>query len=294
VKKSAWGLFVLVGTLWGIPYLFTKVAVDSETPVVLIVFLRVLLASLILIPIAHFRGVLIPAFRHWKIILLYAVGEMVLPWFFIATGQKVIPSSTTALLIATVPIFASVFAYFYGDSTVWHGKRLVGMGAGFVGIFFLVGFDGVGEGSVATQTIAVILLLASSILYAGSVSMVNHKLPEVSGLAINAIALLFATLIYLPTIFFIIPTPIPPADALISIAVLGAICTALAFIIYFQVMAHFGPARASLSVYINTVVAVLLGVILLDEKLTPMMMLGIPLVLIGSYLASRKPIATPA
>jgi drug/metabolite transporter (DMT)-like permease len=187
---------------------------------------------------------------------------MVLPWFFIATGQKTIPSSTTALLIATVPIFASIFAYFYGDSTVWHGKRLLGMGAGFVGIFFLVGFDGVGEGSVPRQILAVTLLLAA--------------------------------IIYLPTLAFVLPTKVPPASALASIFVLGAVCTALAFIIYFKVMSHFGPARASLTVYINTVVAVLLGVLILDEELTSTMLIGIPLVLVGSYLASRKPIATPA
>lgn len=294
MKKSAWYLFVFIGTLWGIPYFFTKIAVDSEAPVVLIVFLRVLLATMILLPIAHYRGVLRPAFKHWKIILLYAVGEMVLPWFFIATGQKTIPSSTTALLIATVPIFASIFAYFYGDSTVWHGKRLLGMGAGFVGIFFLVGFDGVGEGSVPRQVLAVTLLLAAAVLYAGSVSMVNHKLPDVSGLAINAIALLFATIIYFPTLALVLPTKVPPASALASIFVLGAVCTALAFIIYFKVMSHFGPARASLTVYINTVVAVLLGVFILDEELTSTMLIGIPLVLVGSYLASRKPIATPA
>ena len=291
MKKSAWGLFALIGFLWGIPYFFTKIAVESNAPIPLIVFARVFIASLILLPIAHYRGVLIPALRHWKVIALYGVGEMVIPWFMIASGQRVLPSGTTALLIATVPLFASIFAYFYGDKTVWHGRRLVGLIAGFVGVFFLVGFDGVGEGSTSERIIAVAMMLIASLCYAGSVSMINKRIPEVSGLAINAIALTVASLVYLPSLFFVLPTPIPPVDAIASVFILGAICTALAFIIFFKVLTAMGPARASLTVYINTLIAVTLGALLLDEPVTTTMSIGIVLVLLGSYLASRK--ATP-
>ena len=291
MKKSAWGLFALIGFLWGIPYFFTKIAVESNAPIPLIVFARVFIASLILLPIAHYRGVLIPALRHWKVIALYGVGEMVIPWFMIASGQRVLPSGTTALLIATVPLFASIFAYFYGDKTVWHGRRLVGLIAGFVGVFFLVGFDGVGEGSTSERIIAVAMMLIASLCYAGSVSMINKRIPEVSGLAINAIALTVASLVYLPSLFFVLPTPIPPIDAIASVFILGAICTALAFIVFFKVLTAMGPARASLTVYINTLIAVTLGALLLNEPVTATMSIGIVLVLLGSYLASRR--ATP-
>lgn len=291
MKKGAWGLFALIGFLWGIPYFFTKIAVESNAPIPLIVFARVFIASLILLPIAHYRGVLIPALRHWKVIALYGVGEMVIPWFMIASGQRVLPSGTTALLIATVPLFASIFAYFYGDKTVWHGRRLVGLIAGFVGVFFLVGFDGVGEGSTSERIIAVAMMLIASLCYAGSVSMINKRIPEVSGLAINAIALTVASLVYLPSLFFVLPTPIPPIDAIASVFILGAICTALAFIVFFKVLTAMGPARASLTVYINTLIAVTLGALLLNEPVTATMSIGIVLVLLGSYLASRR--ATP-
>jgi drug/metabolite transporter (DMT)-like permease len=292
LKKSAWGLFILLGFLWGIPYFFTKIAVESEAPIPLIVFARVFIASLILLPIAHYRGVLIPALKHWKVIALFGVGEMVIPWFLIASGQKTLPSGTSALLIATVPLWASIFAYFYGDKTVWHGRRVVGLAAGFIGVFFLVGFDGVGEGaSMSEQVIAVIMLLIAALFYAGSVSMINNKIPEVSGLAINAVALTVATLVYLPSLFFVLPAPVPPIEAIGSVLVLGAICTALAFIVFFKVLGAIGPARASLTVYINTLVAVVLGVVILDEPVTATMSIGIVLVLLGSFLASRK--ATP-
>jgi drug/metabolite transporter (DMT)-like permease len=291
LKKSSWGLFVLIGVIWGIPYYFTKIAVDADIPVPILVFARVVIASAILVPIAYYRGVLIPALKHWRVITLYAIGEMVFPWFFIASGQKVVPSSTAALLIATVPLWASIFAYFYGDTTVWHSKRLVGLISGFLGIFFLVGFDGIGEGaSLGAQILALAMLIGAAILYAGSVSMINNKIPEVSGLAINAIALVIVTLVYLPVIFFFLPTPVPPVDAMASVFVLGAICTAFAFIIFFKVLNEIGPARASLTVYINTVVAVLMGLILLREEITVSTLIGIPLVLIGSYLASKKPL----
>lgn len=292
LRKSGWGLFALIGFLWGIPYFFTKIAVESDAPIPLIVFARVFIASLILLPIAHYRGVLIPAFKHWKIIAIYGVGEMVIPWFMIASGQKVLPSGTTALLIATVPLFASIFAYFYGDKTVWHGRRLVGLIAGFVGVFFLVGFDGVGVGSSTGEKVtAVAMLLLASFCYAGSVSMINNRIPEVSGLAINAIALSVASLVYLPSLFFVLPTPMPPLEAIGSVFILGAICTALAFIVFFKVLGVMGPARASLTVYINTLIAVILGALLLDEPVTATMSVGIVLVLVGSFLASRK--ATP-
>ena len=290
MTKKAWALFLLIGFLWGIPYFFTKIAVESEAPVPLIVFTRVLIASLILVPIAHYRGVLIPALKHWKVIALFGVGEMVIPWFLIATGQKTVPSGTAALLIATVPLWASIFAFFYGDKTVWHGKRVIGLGMGFIGVFFLVGFDGVGEGATfAEQLIAVAMLLIAALFYAGSVSMINNKIPEVSGLAINAIALSVATLVYLPTLLFVLPSPVPPIDAIASVFILGAVCTALAFIVFFKVLSIIGPARASLTVYINTAVAVLMGALILKEPVTGTMTLGIILVLLGSFLASRKP-----
>lgn len=292
MKKGAWGLFLLLGFLWGIPYFFTKIAVESEAPIPLIVFARVFIASLILVPIAHYRGVLIPALRHWKVISLFGIGEMVIPWFLIASGQQTLPSGTSALLIATVPLWASIFAYFYGDKSVWHGRRVFGLATGFIGVFFLVGFDGVGEGaSMGEQVIAVAMVLTAALFYAGSVSMINHKIPEVSGLAINAIALSVASIVYLPTLLFVLPTPIPPAEAIGSVVILGAICTALAFIVFFKVLSAIGPARASLTVYINTLVAVLMGSLILDEPVTATMSIGIVLVLVGSFLASRK--ATP-
>lgn len=290
MTKKAWGLFLLIGFLWGIPYFFTKIAVESEAPVPLIVFTRVLIASLILVPIAHYRGVLIPALKHWKVIALFGIGEMVIPWFLIATGQKTVPSGTAALLVATVPLWASIFAYFYGDKTVWHGKRVIGLTAGFLGVFFLVGFEGVGDGATfSEQIVAVVMLLIAALFYAGAVSMINHKIPHVSGLAINAIALSVATLVYLPSLFFVLPTPVPPIDAIASVFVLGAICTALAFIVFFKVLAAIGPARASLTVYINTLIAVVLGAVLFREPVTASMSIGIVLVLLGSYLASRRP-----
>lgn len=290
MTKKAWGLFLLIGFIWGIPYFFTKIAVESGAPVPLIVFTRVLIASLILLPIAHYRGVLIPALKHWKVIALFGIGEMAIPWFLIATGQKTLPSSTAALLVATVPLWAAIFAFFYGDKTVWHGRRVVGLIAGFFGVFFLVGFEGVGVGaSLSEQIVAVVMLLIAAFFYAGSVTMINQRIPHVSALAINAIALSVATLAYLPALFFVLPTAIPPADAIASVFILGAVCTALAFVIFFKVLAEIGPARASLTVYINTLIAVVLGTIILREPVTASMTIGVVLVLLGSFLASRRP-----
>ena len=287
MSRKGWALFALVGVLWGVPYLFMKVAVEElSTPV--IVFSRLLIGAVVLVPLALYEKTLRPALKYWKYIALYAIAEMVIPWSLITNAQKDLSSGVVALLVATVPIWATLFAHHTGDSTAAHRTRIFGIALGLVGIVFLVGFESLNDvGNIR----ALIQVLIASASYAFAVNMITRKAPETSGVAINGIAIALSTVIFAPFAFTHLPSQMPSSKAILATIGLGVICTALAFWVFFIVLKEIGAARASLVVYPNTAVAVVLGILLLDEQLTLAIAIGLPMVLLGSYFASRKPSA---
>ena len=124
-RKSAI-IFALVGILWGVPYLFIKVAVDPQdgfSPAI-VVFGRVLIGALVLIPIAIYDKTFFTAIKHWRYIAVYALLEMVGPWILIGTAEQKISSGLAGLLVSSVPIFSTLIASRYGDKSVWQPKRL--------------------------------------------------------------------------------------------------------------------------------------------------------------------------
>jgi drug/metabolite transporter (DMT)-like permease len=287
MSRKGWALFALVGVLWGVPYLFMKVAVEElSTPV--IVFSRLLIGAVVLVPLALYEKTLLPALKYWKYIALYAIAEMVIPWSLITNAQKDLSSGVVALLVATVPIWATLFAHHTGDSTAAHRTRIFGIALGLIGIVFLVGFESLNDvGNIR----ALIQVLIASASYAFAVNMITRKAPETSGVAINGIAIALSTVIFAPFAFTHLPSQMPSSKAILATIGLGVICTALAFWVFFIVLKEIGAARASLVVYPNTAVAVVLGILILDEQLTLAIAIGLPMVLLGSYFASRKPSA---
>lgn len=285
MSRKGWGLFALVGVLWGVPYMFMKIAVE-ELAVPVIVFSRLLIGALVLIPLAFHQKTITAALEYWPYIAFYAVLEMVIPWTLITTAQKDLSSGVVALLVATVPIWATLFAHHTGDSTAAHRTRIFGIALGFIGIAFLVGFESFNDvGNIR----ALIQVLIASVSYAYAVNMITRKAPGASGIAINGIAMSLSALLFAPFALTHLPKTMPSTEAVMATIGLGIICTALAFWVFFLVLDEIGPARASLVVYPNTAVAVVLGIFLLDEALTLAIAIGLPMVLLGSYFASRKP-----
>ena len=290
MSKRSLTLFLAVGLLWGIPYLFMKVAVVEFQPSV-IVFSRVLIGSAILVPIAIRRGALAGALKNFRYVMPYAIGEMIGPWILITTAEKKLSSGLAGLLVATVPIWSTVITSIYGDRSVWHRKRLMGLIIGFIGVFLVVGLESF---SGEQNLLSIGMILLASVGYAWSTIMVNRKIPHVDGIAINGTAMAITAIFYLPFAVIQMPDHLPSLKAGASVLALGLFSTAFAFIDFFIVMNDIGPARASLVTYINTAFAVLLGVVLLGEPLTLGIGIGLPLVLIGSYFASRKDQPTSA
>ena len=275
--------FLLVGFLWGIPYLLMKVAVE-EIPPSAIVAGRTLIGAAILIPVALYRKTFKGAVLGFKYVAFYALLEMIGPWILISTAQKKIDSGLAGLLISTVPIFAAIITSLRGDHTVWQFKRMFGIVVGFIGLIAVVGIESF-SGNSHPASIAMMILAAMGYSYA--IIMVTTNLPLVDGIAINGLAMAITSIFWAPLAIAQWPAQVSLKPAL-SLIALGVLCTALAFLVFFKLLVEIGPARGSLVTYLNTSVAVVLGVIVLKEPITVGLIVGLPLVLIGSYLASKK------
>ena len=277
--------FILIGFLWGVPYLFMRVAVREWDPSV-VVFGRVVIGAAILFPIAIRRGVVRDTLRGFKWILAYAVFEMCGPWYLITHAETKINSGLAGLLVATVPIWSTIYSSLAGDKTVWHAKRLMGIVIGFIGLVLIVGIETI---SGSADAFSVFQTVLAAILYSTAMAIILKGMPHGDGVAINAIAMAITAIIFAPAALTNLPESMPSFSATASLIGLGVLSTGLAFMIYFNLVREIGQARGSLVTYLNTAFAVVLGVAFLNEKLTIGIIAGLPLVLIGSYFASRKP-----
>jgi len=284
MTRKSWIQFGIVGFLWGIPYLLMKVAV-ADIPPPLIVAGRTLIGAAILIPIAIKKNTFKDAIKGIKYVIPYAVLEMVGPWILITSAEKEISSGLAGLLVATVPFFASIFSSLRGDHSVWQPKRIFGLVVGFVGIVALVGIESI-TGTSNPKAIAMVILAA--IMYAYAVLMVTTNLPGVDGIAINGVAMGLTCLFYTPIAIATWPSNPVSTEAITALVALGVLSTAIAFMLFFIVIVEIGVARGSLTTYVNTAVAVVLGILILNEPITLGIIVGLPMVLLGSYLASRK------
>ena len=275
--------FGLVGILWGIPYLLMKVAVEDFPPSVVVAG-RTLIGALILIPIALYRKKFKGAVLGFKFVAFYALLEMIGPWILISIAAQELNSGLSGLLVSTVPIFATIIISIRGDRSVWESKRIFGIVIGFIGLILVVGMESL---TGSSDPLSIAMVIVASMSYAYAVIMVTSNLPLVDGVAINGLAMALTTIFWTPVAIAQWPTSFSTNSA-ISLIALGIFSTAIAFLVFFKLIDEIGPARGSLVTYLNTAIAVVLGVLILKEPLTVGIIVGLPLVLVGSYLASRQ------
>jgi drug/metabolite transporter (DMT)-like permease len=272
-----------MSVIWGIPYLLIKVAVDETSPVV-VVFSRCVVGAAILLPWTIAKGQLRPALRHWRALLLFTLLEMAGPWLLLSYAETRLSSSLTGLLVAAVPFAAALAARLAGEDERLTTIRLVGMGIGVVGIATLLGLDAGGA-----QLLPILAVALTVVGYATGPLVISRSLPDVPGVAASAIALGVTAVVYAP---FAIPrfgeVTRASGPALLSLVGLGAVCTALALALFFALIREVGPQRALVITFVNPAVAVLLGVLLLGEPFTLGIGVGLPLVLVGCVLATRR------
>ena len=290
ITRRGWVLFGLMGVIWGVPYLFIKVAVEHMSPSV-VVFGRTSIAAVLLVPIAIHSGALRAALPHWRPIMAFAALEMAVPWLLLTNAEQHLPSGLTGLLIACVPIVGSIAAYVLGDRSALRPQRLLGIAVGLGGVSLLVAADLGGSGAPWWSVAEVLLVCVG---YATAPFIANRRLGEVPALGVVALSLSAVAVLYAPFAWLSRPETTPPSEALLSVLALALICTALAFIIFFQLIASIGPMRATLITFVNPAVAVIVGALVLDEQITIATVGGFALVLVGCWLSTRTPAATTA
>lgn len=285
MSRRGWLLFSALSIIWGIPYLLIKIVVDAMSPEFL-VFSRTAIGALILVPIAARRGDLRQALRAWRPVLVFAFVEIGGAWLLLNNAEEKMSSSLAGLLIAMVPLISTILAWALGDRGGLAGWRLVGLVVGLAGVVAVVGLDLKVGG---TPLLAVLAMVATAVCYAVAPMVANRRLGQAPPLGVIALSLTAVAIAYLPAAVFGAPHTWPSAKVLGSVLVLGVVCTVTAFLVFFALIAEVGPVRSTFITYINPLVALLLGVAVLGEKITAGMMIGLPLILIGSYLATRKP-----
>jgi drug/metabolite transporter (DMT)-like permease len=281
VSRRGWWLFAAMSLIWGIPYLLIKVADSGVEPPVL-VLARVAIGAALLVPIAVRRRELAPLLPYWRWLILFALVEIIVPWLLLSEAETRLSSSLSGLLIASVPILVAVFGLLSGDQDRPSPVRWAGLLVGLGGVALLVVSGGT-NGNVGS----VLEVLAVAVCYSIGPLIAARKLSELPSLGMTAACLAFAAVVYAPIAAVTWPRAVPTAKVLASLAGLGVVSTALAFILFFALIAEAGPARATVITYVNPAVAVALGVLVLGERLTVQMAIAFVLILGGSVLATR-------
>ncbi len=280
-------LFALMSVIWGIPYLFIRIAVAEITPATLVLG-RTAIATAILLPIALLRVDMRAVLARWRWVVAFAVVEIAIPWVALGSAEQHLSSSLSGLLIAGVPLAGTIIALGTGGADRLGRNGLVGLALGFLGVAAIVGGNfGTADGTALAQ-IAVVV-----VGYALGPAILSRRLQGLPSVGVMALSLALCAVVYLPIAAIQLPSVMPSANVLAAVLILAVVCTAAAFLVFAALIGEVGPVRATIITYINPGVAALLGVLVLHEDFTAVMAVGFILVIAGSALATRPSGAAP-
>jgi drug/metabolite transporter (DMT)-like permease len=279
----AWLLFAACSLVWGVPYLFIKIAVDDGVSPAFIAWARVALAAILLFPLALRRGALRGLLGRGPAIAAYTATEIAIPFVLIPLGERYITSALTAILIATMPLLVAAIAIRVSPADRPGGVRVLGLVIGLAGVVALLGVDVAGKREELWGTLMVLL---ATLCYAVAPLIVSRRLVDLDPIGPVTVSLTLATVVLLPFALASAPRTLPPPAALGAILVLGALCTALGLVVFFSLIAEAGPTRASVITYVNPLVAVVAGVLVLGEHIGATSLAGLALILGGSWLST--------
>ena len=282
VNRRAWIQMSVLAALWGASYMFIKVAIDDVSPII-VVWVRLVLAALVLLPIAHSRGALAELRPHLPTILLLSVVQVAAPFLLITFGEQHIASALAGILVASAPIFTALLAFRLDREELATGWRLVGIMVGIVGVVLLFGVDLSGD---SAALLGGLMVLLASLGYAIGPLQMKRRLQGVQPVGIAAATMTAAALLLTPAVPFAWPSDAPGIDTVASLLVLGAGGTGVAFLIFYTLIAEIGPGRATVVAYIAPGFSVVYGVVLLGESFTAGTAAGLMFILAGSWLAA--------
>ncbi|HEY1737161.1 MAG TPA: DMT family transporter [Acidimicrobiia bacterium] len=286
MTRRGWLLFAAMSVIWGVPYLLIKVAVGHVAPPV-VVFGRTAVAAVVLLAIAARTHQLRPALHFWPWVLAFAAIEMTGPWLLVSNAEERLPSGLTGLLVACVPIAGAIVAFTLGDRHALRPVRLCGIAVGLGGVALLVSGDLNGAHGIPWASVAAVMLVCVG--YASAPFIVARRLADVPTMGVVALAVASVAVETAPFAWVDRPAHVPAATAIWAIVGLAVLCTGVAFVTFFALIGEVGPTRATLITFANPAVAVVLGAIVLGERITLATLGGFVLVLGGCYLATRPP-----
>lgn len=282
VSQRSWALLGLLAATWGASYMFIKIGLrDFSAPVVVVA--RTALAALVLVPVARHRGALGALRGRWRAVTVIALVQVAAPFVLITEGEHHISSALAGIIVASAPIFTALLALRFDADEQSHGWALVGVLVGIVGVALLFGVDLSGDGDAL---LGGLLVLVASSGYAFGAFLIKRTCQGVDPSAVAAGTMGVATLMVLPVALFSLPTS-AGADSIGAVLALGVLGTGLAFLVFYTLIAEIGPARSSLVAYVAPGFAVAYGVLLLDEAVTAGTLVGLVLILAGSYLGAE-------
>ncbi len=284
----AWALFASMCVIWGIPYLLIRVAVRAITPADL-VFARTAIGAVMLLPIAIGRGQVAAVLRRWRPLAVYSVVEIAIPWVLLSDAETRISSSLAGLLVAAVPLVGVAAVRAGGGRDRITRLRLAGLVAGVAGVAAVVGFD---VGHLTGLAVGEMVVVVGG--YAAGPQILARRLSDLPSLGVVSCSLALCAIAYAPVLVLQRPASLPSAAVIGAVLTLGVVCTAVAFLLFFRLVAEAGAVRATVITYVNPAVAVALGVTLLHEPFSAGIGIGFALILAGSVLATRRNAPRPA
>lgn len=280
MNRRSWIFLGTLAALWGASYLFIKLALEDLSPG-MIAFSRIALGALVLVPLAASRGGLRGLRDRLGFVAVLGAVQVAGPFLLISAGEQEITSSLTGILVASAPLFTAVLAIWMDREERSSGSSLIGVVAGFVGVAVLIGVDLRGDGNALLGGGAVLL---AGLGYAVAGLMVKRSAGDVDPVGLAAATMVASTLLVSPAALVGAPDAVPGLTAIGAILVLGIAGTGVAFALFHTLIAEVGPAKASLVTYIAPAFAVFYGVTLLDEPVTAATIVGLMLIVSGSWL----------
>ncbi|HWC27547.1 MAG TPA: DMT family transporter [Solirubrobacteraceae bacterium] len=284
MTRRSWLLMAGLAALWGASYLFIKVALEDGVPPVFLVFARLALGALVLVPLALPERALHAVAAHWRAILFMAVIQVVTPFLLIAFGQRHVASSLAGILVASAPIFTALIAARYDVEERPHGIAIAGVVVGLVGVVLLFGVDLRGDAKALAGGLMIVL---AALGYAVGSLYLKHRLRAMPPIGVAAATIALGALLTAPAVPFALPSRAPSVEGVAALIALGAGSSGVGFWIFYTLIRDVGPGRASLVAYIAPGFAVVYGVTLLSESITAAAILGLVLILGGSWVAAE-------
>jgi drug/metabolite transporter (DMT)-like permease len=283
MDRRSWSLLLALGAIWGASYLFIKIGLRDLSPS-MVAFVRIALAALVLLPVAVSQGALTGVRPRAGWLALVGAVQVAGPFLLISAGEEEITSSLAGILVASAPLFTAVLAIWLDREERSQGLRLVGVLTGVGGVVLLLGVDLGGSGSALLGGLAVVL---AGLGYAIGGFLVKHRLAGMAPVGMSAAVMVAAAIFLLPPALLTAPESAPGLGPAAAVAVLGVVGTGIAFVIFYGLMVSIGPARTFLVTYIAPGFAVVYGALLLSEEVTVATMVGLALILSGSWLAAE-------